>query len=225
VVVAVLVVSVFLSSFILFTLRASGQASLIGFGPTGWQVFFILFPWKLSILEIGLIILLQRLLRSFRFGYKVPVLYLLGGVVFVMLASGFVIDRTPLHDTLLQQADENQLPPPLGNLYEDARRFPPPEYGIFLGTITSITGNTLVITLLNPMDTSTTTVMTVIVPPGQTAVEEKVGDRIFIQGKMINGVIQAQDIKNADTLPLPPRYPCRHVRPACGTCNINTTSM
>jgi hypothetical protein len=47
----------------------------------------------------------------------------------------------------------------------------------------------------------TTTTMTVILPPGQTTVEEKVGDRIFIQGKIINGEIQAQDIKNANNLP------------------------
>ena len=207
VVVAVLVVSAFLSSFILFTIQASGQASLIGFGPAGWQVFLVLFPWGLSALEIGLIILLQRLLRSFRFGYKVPVLYLMGGVLLVMLASSFVIDKTPLHNLLLQQADKNQLPPPFGNLYEDARRLPPPGYGIFFGTITSITGNTLSIALLNPMDTSTTTAVTVIAPSGQTTVQEKVGDRIFIQGKIMHGQIQAQDIKNANTLPPPPITP------------------
>jgi hypothetical protein len=201
VVAVVLVVSVFLSSLILFTIRASGQASLIGFGPAGWQVFLLLFPWGLSTVEIALIILLQRLLRSFRFGYKIPVLYLLGGVVFVMLVSGFLVDKTPLHNILLQQADSNQLPPPFGNLYEDARRPPPPGYGIFLGTITSITGNTLILELFNPMDIGTTTTMTVILPPGQTTVEEKVGDRIFIQGKIINGEIQAQDIKNANNLP------------------------
>lgn len=207
VVVAVLVVSVFLSSFILFTIRASGQASLIGFGPAGWQVFLFLFPWGLSTLEIGLIILLQYLLRSFKFGYRVPVLYLLGGVIFVMLVSGFVIDKTPLHGALLRQADRNQLPPPFGNLYENARRLPPPGHGIFLGTITSITGNTLSIALLNPMDTSATTAVTVIVPSGQTTVQEKVGDRIFIRGKMIDGEIQAQDIKNANDLPPPPSIP------------------
>ena len=41
VVVVLLVVSSFLSSFILFTIRASGQASLLGFGPSGWQVFLL----------------------------------------------------------------------------------------------------------------------------------------------------------------------------------------
>ena len=204
VVFAVLVVSVFLSSFILFTIRASGQASLLDFGPAGWQVFLFLFPWGISFLEIGLIILLQRLLRSFKFGYKIPVLYLCGGVVFVMLASGFVVNKTPLHDVLLRQADKNQLPPPFGNLYENARKLPPPGHGIFLGTITSITGNTLIIALLNPMDTSTTTAVTVIAPSGQITIQTKIGDRIFIQGKMINGQIQAQAIKNANDLPPPP---------------------
>jgi hypothetical protein len=196
--------SIFLSSFILFTIRASGQASLLGFGPTGWQVFLVLFPWRLSILEICLIILLQHSLRSFKFGYKIPILYLFGGVFVVMIVSGFAIDKTPLHNILLQQADKNQLPPPFGNLYEGARRLPPPRYGIFFGTLTSITGNTFIINLLNPMDSSTTTSMTVILPPGQTTIEEKVGDRIIIQGKIIDGEIQAQDIRNANNLPPPP---------------------
>jgi hypothetical protein len=204
VVFVVLVVSVFLSSLILFTIRASGQASLIGFGPAGWQVFLILFPWGLSTLEVGLIILLQYLLRSFKFGYKIPILYLLGGVLVIMLLSGFAIDKTPLHNILLRQADENHLPPPFGNLYEGARRLPPPGYGIFFGTLTGIKGNALIINLLNPMDSSTATIMTVILPPGQTTVEEKVGDRIIIQGKIIDGEIQAQDIKNVNNLPPPP---------------------
>jgi len=199
VVFVVLVVSVFLSSLILFTIRASGQASLIGFGPAGWQVFLVLFPWGLFILEIGLIILFQYLLRSFRFGYKVPRLYLLGCVLVVMLVSGFAIDKTPLHNILLRQADENHLPPPFGNLYEGARRLPPPGYGIFFGTLTGIKGNALIINLLNPMDSST--IMTVILPPRQTAIEEKVGDIIIIQGKIIDGKIQAQDIKNVNNLP------------------------
>jgi hypothetical protein len=120
-----------------------------------------------------------------------------------MLVSGFAIDKTPLHNILLRQADENQLPPPFGNLYEGTRRLPPPEYGIFFGTLTSITGNTFIINLLNPMDNSNI-IMTVILPPGQTIVEEKVGDRIIIQGKIVNGKIQAQDIKNVNNLPLPP---------------------
>ena len=61
----------------------------------------------------------------------------------VMMISGFALDKTPLNDVLLRQADENQLPPPFGNLYENARRFPPPGHGIFLGTIIAITANTL----------------------------------------------------------------------------------
>src|SRR3954470_23687445 len=68
------IISIFLFSFILFTLRASGHAALIGFGPSGSHVFLALFPWKLLLFDIVLLLIVGWLVRSFRFGYKSSVL-------------------------------------------------------------------------------------------------------------------------------------------------------
>jgi len=207
VIVAIVVVTLFFLSFILFSLRASGQAALIGFGPTGWQVFLALFPWKLTILEIVLILLLEYLLRSFRFGYKVPVLYLLFGVVLLMGLSAIAVDQTPLHRILLEQADQNHLPYPFGSMYENTRRPPPQGYGIYKGTITAIGTSTATIELVNPMGIGTTTQIMVLLPasPLPDAQTIAVGEKVFVRGQLVHGAIRALEIKlAADQLPPAP---------------------
>lgn len=116
----VLVISVFIFNFILFSIRLNHQDSLLGFGPRGWGVFLAFFPWTLLLIDIALVLVLETLLRRFRFGYRVPVLYLLGGLVCLTVLTGAVLDRgTAFNDQLFERRHE--LPPPLENFYVRAR--------------------------------------------------------------------------------------------------------
>jgi hypothetical protein len=193
---AIYVITIFLSSLVLFTIRASGHASLIGFGPSGWEVFLLLFPWKLLILDILLIILLEWLLRSFRFGYRIPVLYLFLGVVCLMVVSGYVLDRLHLHDDLMILYGQHRLPQSFGRIYDPTNRIPPPPFGrgIFRATVISIDGNMFRVELDDPRK-STTTTLDVFVQNSQILSSLSIGDRIFIAGKIIDGRIEARDIK------------------------------
>jgi len=175
--IAVMIVSIFLWSFMSFSIHSSGHASLIGFGPSGFRVFLSLFPWKLLALEIVLITLLEYLVSSFRFAYKIPILYLILGVLGFMVVSGVIVDQTPLHSDLLRMADQHHLPRPFQDLYEGARRPPSRDSGIFQGTVIAVddsygtstdttnpsqaNGPSLIVALDNPSGTGTTTDVTV----------------------------------------------------------------
>lgn len=135
---AVLVISVFIFNFILFSLRINHQDMLLGVGPRGWIPFLQFFPWPWLAIDIGLILILESLLRNFRLGYRVPALYLLGVLLFFTVAVAAVIDRgTPINDRLFERRHE--LPSPVGEFYLRARQYdgddslrrfgiPPPDF-------------------------------------------------------------------------------------------------
>jgi hypothetical protein len=121
--IAVLIFSVALCNFILFSLRINGPFSLLALGLPGLLLFIQIFPWTLLVLDILLIILLEWLLRKFPFGYRSPILYMLAGIVLVILAFGFLIDRgTHVNDDLLRRADQHGLPPPVRVFIESERQ-------------------------------------------------------------------------------------------------------
>lgn len=124
----VLTLSVFICNFIFFTLRLNGHESLLG-RPGGLFLFLRFFPWGLLVIDIALIFLLEWMLKSFKFAYQKPTLYLALALVAVVLSAGFVIDRgTPFNDRVLMWADRGGLPPPFVQIYEGSRRPLPEEF-------------------------------------------------------------------------------------------------
>ncbi|HEV7449094.1 MAG TPA: hypothetical protein VGP13_00955 [Candidatus Paceibacterota bacterium] len=124
----VLVVSIFLCNFIFFIIRINGHESLLA-RPGGIFLFLRFFPWGLLVIDAALIVLLEVLLKSFRFGYKSPIVYTTIAVLAVVIPLGFAIDRaTDINDRVLERADHHGLPPPFGELYEHAHRPLPAEF-------------------------------------------------------------------------------------------------
>ncbi len=125
---AVLVLSIFICNFIFFTIRLNGHESLLA-RPGGLLLFLRFFPWELVVVDAALIFLLERMLKSFRFAYQKPTLYLALALVTAVLSAGFVLDRgTPFNDRILMRADRGGLPPPFTQIYEGSRRPLPPEF-------------------------------------------------------------------------------------------------
>jgi hypothetical protein len=190
-----LLVSVFILSFILFSLRMSGQSLLLGYGSRGWYRFFALFPWGYLALDLFLLLGLEWLLRHFRFGYRRPIVYLLLGVLAVTISLSVLVDRgTRLHEKLLRQADGRMLPV-FGNFYEEVRR--PHRGGICRCIITAIEGNTLTVVDDHPRGTSTP--MKIVLPPSEATSSLKIGDRLFIAGDELGGELRAFGLR-----PFPP---------------------
>jgi hypothetical protein len=190
---AVLAISIFLANFILFGIRINSHDALLGFGPRGLLLFVRMFPWPLLIIDIGLIILLEWLLRKFRFGYKSPVLYLFIGIIALSASAGFLIDReTDVNDRLLNRADRHELPG-FDDVFEGARHAPPPGTAACHCTITAINGNILQAT---GFEQGTTTLRTLIVRPEDPVLSTlNVGDTIFAIGDEDGATIHVFGIK------------------------------
>jgi hypothetical protein len=190
---AILVISAFLFNIILFGLRLNGHESLLGFGSRGILLFFSILPWWLLVFDILLIVLLEWLIRHFRFGSRSPVIYIVLGILVVVVCGGFYVDRaTDWNDRLLEQADANDLPPFLGDVYEHARRPMPPESGFCKCLVTSINGENVIV---QDIDNGTTTMLTLEIPGDDsgaaTTTDLQVGDLVIIAGDRVQNVIKA----------------------------------
>jgi hypothetical protein len=190
---AIVVITVFICTFLFFTLRINGDETLLGFGSHGIRAFVRFFPWHLLLIDIALITLLQRLVRHFRAGYTVPVLYLVGGLFVGAIVLGFALDRgTPFNDRLHE--GRNHLPPPIGRFYEGAERAYAHGGRICRCSILAIQDNTLTV-----QDTRTaTSSLTIKLPndsPYATTTGLLIGDIVFIAGEEEDGAIEAFGIR------------------------------
>ncbi len=189
----VLVLSIFIFNFLFFTLRINSHEALLGFGPRGIEAFLIFFPWELLALDVLLVLILQWMLRTFRFGYRIPALYLIGGLLGLSAAFGVTIDRgTLFNDFFLDEADNHQLPWPIGEFYGHARR-PPLGAGICKCTITAIARNTITV-----QDSHSTTTLTVVLPDNDdraTTTGLAVGDTVLVAGDRDGNTIEAFGVR------------------------------
>lgn len=198
--VGILILSTFLFNFILFSIRINGQDALLGFGPRGVHVFLRFFPWMLLIADILLITLLGKLIRQFRFGYKTPVLIVLGAVFIGTILIATFLDRgTPLNDRLFRASRGQHLPAPMNSLYRGARFAPPAEGGVHKAEILSVAGSSLTVRLLDEEGRTGTTTVTVLLPLNNfraTTTGLRSGDTVLIAGDETDGILRAFGIRN-----------------------------
>lgn len=194
----VLLLSIALVNFMLFSIRISGHDMLLGFGPRGFWAFFLHFPWPLLMFDIAAIALLSHLFRQFRFGYRTPVVYVLLGLAFASAAAGLLLDRgTPFNDTLYKQAGENRLPSPLGGFYASMRHEWSERDGLCRCTVVAMSGDTLIVA--DTRNASST--YTILLPPNSAFATTSgllVGDTVMVAGDVDeNGVIHAFGLRFA----------------------------
>jgi hypothetical protein len=198
---AVLVISVFIFNFILFSIRINHHDTLLSFGVDGLVAFLFFFPWLLLLVDILLIALLEWLLRQFRFGYTIPVLYLLAGIVVMTAVTGFALDRgTPFNDRMIERA--RHLPAPVGDFYDGARKPWRKGSGLCHCEIVSIDENRLIASDLR----KGTTTLQVVLPfddDRATTTGLKVGDVVLIAGREKEGTLYAFGIHKLDDEELP----------------------
>jgi len=190
-----LLLSVSIGSFILFTIRTSYETSLLGFGPSGLLIFLMLFPWPLLILDIMCIIILEWMLRKFRFGYRSPLLYLLFGIFVIILSASSFIDSDRVSDTVLRGAHDIDLPI-IGDFYDRGRRPPPPGSGACPCIVLAINGNTL--TMQENIPNGSPKQVNVVLPPGAATSSIHIGDKLFIVGTFNNGTLNAFGVHPMD---------------------------
>jgi hypothetical protein len=109
-VIILLLVLIYLASFIIFILQRTGLEFVPSFGWHGLVVFLMSAPWILFILCIVFIIILETLVHQYSFAYKRPIIYSVLGIVLATVFAGFIVSRTSMHRQLLQSANSHQLP-------------------------------------------------------------------------------------------------------------------
>ena len=200
---AICVVSIMLCSFILFVIHITGQPQLIDFGVQGLKLAFFIFPWMLFILDIILIILLGSLTRHTSFGYKIPGIYVLLGVLCIIGISGYIVEaKTSFHRNMFMREDRRNLPF-VGSMYKNVRRTPPLGYEIYTGQVFAIDEQYVVVDLDIPTSVGTTSrvVLRFNTNIEQEIIPPNVGDTVFVSGKIVNGEIFNAKLKIFPVLP------------------------
>lgn len=179
-----LLVSSLLVSFIIFSLMASGMLFLFGFGLRGFLMFFLLFPWPLFVLEVVFIILLEWLVKRFKFGYRLSFSRLLLVILSLSVVIGVIIDITPLHRDFQHRAEQRNLPL-VGDFYREIRR-PQPNQEIFRGVVSDAGTSSFVLNHKNDGAGSSSQKYFVILPPDVPGfVVPSNGDVVFVAGKLM----------------------------------------
>lgn len=196
---------IYLVSFIFFSLRLNGGWFLLAFGPTGFGKLLMALPWLLIIASIVLILILQLFAERISFVYRRPVFYSLLAIIAIVIATGFLIDRTPLNDQLFQRARQGNLPI-IGPFYRD-NSFRPQIPGVYNGIVASINNDGFSLTTSNG---DTIKVITNSDNPRLLVTKIKVGDTLVVIGQKNGDVINAMDFRMINEDPnlfIPPPPP------------------
>jgi hypothetical protein len=98
--VIIILALIYLGTFTYLTLGKSNVLYLIDFGPPGWYAFFLSLPWLLIVLTLIFIMLLSVFFQRSPFGYRLPVLYSLLAVIFLIVGGAFLAIQTALYKEL-----------------------------------------------------------------------------------------------------------------------------
>jgi hypothetical protein len=177
--VCALIISIFVMSFVLFSLGESGEQFLLGFGYSGILTFLSLFPWMLVGIDIGVVIILEWLVKGFRFGYRISFLMIFIYLFAVSAILAVVVTFTPVHQALLEKADEGSLPV-IGELYEHIRD-PHTDKGVFRGTVTSVHGDQITLDHDDRDQDGDDGLRTIVLPPNSPSLY--IGEHIYVFGE------------------------------------------
>ncbi|MGE5298322.1 MAG: hypothetical protein ACM3KM_04110 [Acidobacteriaceae bacterium] len=175
-IVLILLLAVLASSFLIFTLKATGRIFLPAYGIRGIRAFILIFPWITLLVIAGLVVIFEVLIR--RYDYRRPFIYSVGIVLLILIASGLALSFTPLHSDLYYRAGSV---PIAGQLYQ--------HYGsehlenLHRGIVSDVSGNQFKLTTKEG-------VYEVTAEPSVSLIGISDGDRVFVigpeQGEQIN---------------------------------------
>lgn len=184
--------SFFLLSFVFFSVQTSGTRYLLEFSEQGLAAFVMLFPWLASLIALVLLIVLEVLLRNFKFGYQSPLLRIFLWILIIGAVGSTLLGLTPLHSFLLSVADNDQLPL-IGSLYEQVHDSHQAQ-GVYRGDITSITESSFVISYNDADRDSDEGTWNIIPPAGFNLNQLIVGQKVYVAGHLKNNIIYAYGI-------------------------------
>ncbi|PIP23211.1 MAG: hypothetical protein COX90_03985 [Candidatus Nealsonbacteria bacterium CG_4_10_14_0_2_um_filter_38_17] len=182
----------FLVSFIVFAMRASGTLFLPSFGVFGLRILFISLPWFLIFATVISVILMEILAKHFAIVYRRPIVYSILFIIILVLLGGIIIERTRFHPSLFWRSQEKRLPI-MGGFYRDPSitRL----QNVHRGIISEITSNGF---LIKKPDNQ---MLTIIVTPDTQFLpgrEIKEGEAVVVMGRREDDTVYAFGIRRIE---------------------------
>lgn len=171
-----LLFSVYIVSFITFSLRISGMVFLPGLGFMGLRILFGALPWILILLSVLLIILLEFFSGKIAFVYKRPAIYSLAVIIAIVLLAGIVIGFSQFHVKIFHATP----------FYQELGA--PKFKGFHTGIVLEKTEDGFI------MKTPREEELNVFVKI-KTRKQVEIGDMVLVVGKRQGDTIQAQDFR------------------------------
>jgi hypothetical protein len=100
----------YLISFIIFALHASGVWFAPGFGFRGLRTFLGSLPWLLVALALVFFLVLEILVKKYPLGYRRPLIITVFGILALALLGGLAVSKTSFHRGLYEASRANHLP-------------------------------------------------------------------------------------------------------------------
>lgn len=136
-------ISALIVNFVFFSIHMSNTNELLGFGPRGWGAFIGFFPWGLLFVDIVSVALLALLFRTFRFGYRAPLLYVFGGFFFLAVVAGATLERhTPMNTLIDREMRGPRMHQGMGGVWSRMHMPPSPGEGVCRCEVVSIEDST-----------------------------------------------------------------------------------
>lgn len=185
--------ALFLLSYLLFMIPASNISTLSSFGWRGALSFILLFPWIWFGLALAILFILELVVRHTTETYHFSLLRVFAWLAAISIVGSALVELTPLHHSLLLQADRNQLPL-IGPLYEaihDSHQ----AQGIYRGTVSTLTNDGFVISHNDTDRDSDDGTWTIIAPADFDRTSVVVGNKAYVAGDLHNGLVYAYGIR------------------------------
>ncbi|MBU6214533.1 hypothetical protein KGM48_01690 [Patescibacteria group bacterium] len=189
----VLIFSLFVLSYVFFSIRESGTHLLLTFGAHGVATFAALFPWAFFILCLLLLFFLGEMIRRHTSAYRLSLIRLFGGILSGSIALSALIMLTPLHSSFLSAADHDRLPF-LKSWYDQIHRSHT-DRGIYRGTVVTVATSSFTIAH-NETDPDSDEGTWTVEPPTNFNIRAlAVGEKVYVAGTAAAGTIRAFGIR------------------------------
>jgi hypothetical protein len=192
----VLLALLYIISLSLFLLHDSGAWSAASFGGRGWFSLLRSVPWLLIAFSIVFIVILEVLVRRYRFVYSRPLLLSVVAILLVVCLGGFILASTSFHRQMELEAYHHQLAGPLALVYSAPFRMPPPP-DVYHGSILATSSEGFVMNDENGAGTTTVIITArTHLPDGE---DFSLGSYVVVIGDTVStGTVQAFGMRETD---------------------------
>ena len=127
----------YIVSLAVFFMRESGALFAPAFGGRGWWALLHSLPWMLIFLVVVFVVLLQTLVRRYRFVYQKPLVLSALLIICTVVIGGSLLARASFHREFTRSIERGALPPPMDTWYRFVR--PPHNPDLYRGKIVTFT--------------------------------------------------------------------------------------